>query len=319
MQSLLQVTAPVGHQKTAASKSIFPTSSPDPPEENDYGSWGGCAHVSPDNTLHSELPASPTILGNDSPTPPFDIRGNHRTPSPSASPTAREVLEDDHSTHEHSSGSDYGKEAEAERARRARSRERSQQALRSEDAQGAEGSPRQPYRGAPSKDRPGNTQGVVRPMASMSRLSPPGQHNAVAAPDVDYVAITTGFDSPSDVENEDDDDEQLTGTGKGKGKASVSARKGGRMSAENVALCQAFGAEVHRGALELAAQLDVNLLTVMRTADLAVKPAKIGNFANSLRMVIRHDYAERLAAGDELGMDPHLSSGVVNSSAFQIH
>lgn len=70
------------------------------------------------------------------------------------------------------------------------------------------------------------------------------------------------------------------------------------MSATSVALCQAFGADVHHCALKLAEQLNINVSTVMRVTDLTVKVTKVGNFANSLRMVIKHDYTERLDAGD---------------------
>lgn len=282
------------------------------PDLHNHGDWGGCGDLSPHNTISPDTPSPSSSHGDRSPTLSFNIRGHGHRASPERSPGHCEAAEPpkEQSAFESDSsgGSDYGKEQDAALSRRARSRQRERDDHAKQDAEQAAAYQLQERLQLQEKlvleDIDRNLSNI-RHVASHSRSTVPLQRNVPVVPVEMPADILTGFDPMPDGEDPDDDDDdedQPINTSKGKGKASLSGNKGGRMSAQSVGKCQAFGAEVHRGALALAAELNVNLITVMRTADLTVKVAKVGNFANSLRMVIRHDYADRVAAGEDLGM-----------------
>lgn len=314
IQSLIAATTPVLSQSY---ESISPTTrrvseavhhGTDPLSEDphDSGEWGGCARASSPNAA---VPAfSQDRPGDDNlSSPQFDILGLHleRTPT-------RSVNDPDngHLSEDSASSDDYGKEQDAERDRRARSlTRRKQQRQKEREAEDiyhrANALPAQPPKPVHAAAQPYRAQSSGQPNHTHNPAnSPRSDVPAVQPPavDDDIPVILTGFDPMPDGCNEDDKYEEVEYTGKGKGKASSSGNKGGRMSAESVAACQQFGAEVHRSARTLAMELNMNLATVMRVAGLSLKATKVGNFHNSLRMVIRHEHAERVEQDSSLGM-----------------
>ncbi|KZP09870.1 hypothetical protein FIBSPDRAFT_900198 [Athelia psychrophila] len=291
--------------------------SPEHVESHDYGDWNGCTGISPTSLILSERPHPSSSRSRPSPsirslTPVFNIRGHH-VPAPSDTQQELSGSGDD------TSHSDYGRDQEEERHRRARSQERRRDNQRKQDDEEADTlhhvqnwrarqreEEQERERKVTKSREKGHDKNLpdVRDGASTSRLTVPPKQTATLIANAEPAAILTGFDAPQadeDVDDDDDhDDDHVAKTGKGKGKAGPLGSKRGRMSADTVSRCQAFGAEVHRSGMVLAEELQVNLVTLMRTAGLTIKAAKVGNFANSLRMVISHEHADRVAAGEAL-------------------
>lgn len=285
IQSLIAATKPVLAKSHAfvsptsrhVAESVPRGSSLVSDDHQDSGEWAGCEGGSGQSDV--ELASSPHRPSDDLlSSPPFNILGRHDPVQHSGSEASE-------------SSDDYGKKQDEERDKRARSVTRRK--VQREKEREAEDVYHVPNKLTAQRPKP------VHAPAEPSRAQFSG--TAVHTVDEDPV-ILTGFDPMPEGCDEDDEYEEVEYTGKGKGKASSSGNKGGRMSLESVTACQKFGAEVHRSAQTLATKLNMNLATVMRAAGLSLKATKVGNFANSLRMVLRHEYAEQAEQDSNLGM-----------------